>query len=147
MRGTYDIVVGTKRVEYHLTIRRNITIIRCDSATGKTTLVSLIQRYYEQGKKSGVTLRCDRTCMTLGGRDWEKVLTGVENTIVFIDEGNEFIRSHDFARTVRSSSNYYVLMTRESIKSLQSDIKEVYSIKADDITSMPKRFIAYAEQS
>ncbi|MCM1237390.1 MAG: hypothetical protein NC489_45575 [Ruminococcus flavefaciens] len=129
MKGSYTIKLSTKRVEYDLRINRNITIIRGDSATGKSTLVSLIQRYYEQGNKSGVKLQCDKTCMTVGGRDWEKLLQGVDNTIVFIDEGNNFVKSHDFARAVRESSNYYVIITREDLKSLPYSVDEVYGIK------------------
>lgn len=129
MIGSYTIKVSTKRVEYNLKINRNITIIKGDSATGKSTLISLIHRYYEQGNKSGVKLQCNKVCMTLGGKDWQKLLVGVTDTIVFIDEGNNFVKSHDFAREVQSSNNYYVIITRESLKSLPYSINEVYGIK------------------
>lgn len=125
MTGSYTIKVSTKRLEYSLKVNRNITIIRGDSATGKSTLVSLIQKHYNQGNKSGVSLQCDRTCLAIGGRDWEKLLTGVENSIVFIDEGNDFIRHPDFARAIKETSNYYVIITRESIKTLPYSIEEV----------------------
>lgn len=39
MRGTYEIRVENRRMQYKFTVRRNITVIRGDSATGKTTLV------------------------------------------------------------------------------------------------------------
>lgn len=129
MKGSFTIKVSTKRIEYNLKINRNITVIKGDSATGKSTLISLIQRYYEQGNKSGVKLQCDRVCMTIGGRDWEKLLLGVHNTIVFIDEGNSFIKSHDFSRAIQSSDNYYVLITREDLKSLPYSINEIYGLR------------------
>ena len=36
MTGKYDIEIYNKRVHYHLTVKRNITVIQGDSATGKT---------------------------------------------------------------------------------------------------------------
>lgn len=129
MKGAYDIKVGTKRVEYNIRIKRNITIIRGDSATGKSTLISLINRYYENGAKSGVKLQCDKVCMVVGGRNWQKLLAGVHDTIVFIDEGNNFIKSHDFSRIIQETNNYYVLITREDIKGLPYSINEIYGLR------------------
>ena len=39
MRGKHRVIVSTKRLKYDFELRRNLTIIRGDSATGKTTLV------------------------------------------------------------------------------------------------------------
>ncbi len=43
MRGKHRVIVSTKRLKYDFELRRNLTIIRGDSATGKTTLVDMIQ--------------------------------------------------------------------------------------------------------
>lgn len=69
MRGTHRIVVQNKRIRYDFEIRRNLTIIRGDSATGKTTLVDMIREYYENGNASGVQLRCDKECQILSGKN------------------------------------------------------------------------------
>ena len=45
MKGKYHIIVQNSRVKFEFDIKRNITIVRGDSATGKTTLVSLIDTY------------------------------------------------------------------------------------------------------
>lgn len=37
MKGIHKVVVGTKYLKYEFELRRNLTIIRGDSATGKTT--------------------------------------------------------------------------------------------------------------
>ena len=39
MKGKYEIVVKNNRLHYEFEIKRNITILRGDSATGKTTLI------------------------------------------------------------------------------------------------------------
>lgn len=37
MKGNIRVLVSTKRLRYELNLRRNITIIQGDSASGKTT--------------------------------------------------------------------------------------------------------------
>ena len=39
MKGKHRVIVSTKRLKYEFELRRNLTIIKGDSATGKTTLV------------------------------------------------------------------------------------------------------------
>ena len=58
MTGSFQITVSNETVKYEFVIRRNITIIRGDSATGKTTLVEMIREYYESGENSGIQLNC-----------------------------------------------------------------------------------------
>lgn len=47
----------------------NITVIRGDSATGKTALADMIREYYENGLHSGIKLQCEKTCVVLEGRN------------------------------------------------------------------------------
>ena len=41
MKGKHKVIVSTKRLKYEFELRRNLTIIQGDSATGKTTLVEI----------------------------------------------------------------------------------------------------------
>lgn len=50
MKGKYEVVVKSRRLQYKFTVFRNITILRGDSATGKTTLIDMIAAYQEMGK-------------------------------------------------------------------------------------------------
>lgn len=59
MKGTYEIEVRNRRVVFNLTIERNITVIRSNSATGKTTLVDMIQSFERYGDQSGITIQCE----------------------------------------------------------------------------------------
>ena len=93
MKGRYRVVVRTNRVQYKFTVNRNLTILNGDSATGKTTLIDMIGDYGENDAASGVWLECERPCCVLAGRDWTVRLAAIEDSIVFIDEGNEFITS------------------------------------------------------
>ena len=129
MTGSYEIVVSNVKVRYEFTIRRNITVVKGDSATGKTTLVEMIREHYEAGVSSGIDLKCEKTCRVLAGRDWNVLLGAMHDSIIFIDEDNEFLPTDDFARAVRESDNYYVIVSRESLPSLPYSVEEIYGIR------------------
>ena len=107
MRGKYRVVVKNKRLHYEFEIKRNITIIKGDSATGKTTLINMIRQFANLGNSSGVDLMCDVPCRTL------------ENT---------FIRSEEFASEIKESDNYFVIITRENLYNLPYSVEEIYGL-------------------
>ena len=129
MRGTHRIIVQNKRIRYDFEIKRNITIIRGDSATGKTTLVDMIREHFENGSASAVDLICDKECAVLDGRTWAGQLSMMKDSIVFIDEGNEFVMSDDFAAAIQETDNYYVIVTREGVPSLPYSVEEICGIR------------------
>ena len=129
MRGVHDVVVRNNKVQIKLTVSRNLTILQGKSATGKTTLLELIAAYDELGANSGVVINCDVPCKILAGRNWLRDLSFIENSIVFIDEDCSFMKSHEFAHAARRSSNYYVLVARESLPQLPYSVDEIYGLK------------------
>lgn len=129
MKGSYRIIVSNARLRYDFTIRRNITIVKGNSATGKTTLVEMIREFYESGVQSGIDLDCQCPCRALGGKDWSVLLAVMHNCIVFIDENNEFLPTNEFAEAVRKSDNYYVIVTREGLPNLPYSVQEIYGIR------------------
>lgn len=129
MKGSYRIVAKNSFVRYDFEIRRNITIIKGDSATGKTTLVDMVREYYENGIGSGIEIICDRTCTVLEGRNWKALLATMKECIIFIDEGNSFVRTTEFARSVQKSDNYYVIVSREGLENLPYSVEEIYGIR------------------
>lgn len=130
MTGAYRVVVQNRKIKFDFEIRRNITILRGDSATGKTTLVEMIREYEELGPDSGIELQCEKDCVVLSGRQWEKQLTDLSQSIVFIDEGNAFTASKEFAAAIQKTDNYYVLVTREGLETLPYSVTEIYGIRA-----------------
>lgn len=129
MKGKYSVFVQNNRLRYEFTISRNITIIRGDSATGKTTLLDLLNAYDRDVDSSGVLLKCDVPCVVVGGQRWEENLQFIHNSIVFIDECNRFVKSEDFAICVKESDNYFVIVTRDDLPNLPYSVKEIYGIR------------------
>ena len=130
MTGAINIKMKNKRNIYNFTLKRNITILRGDSGTGKTTLYDMIKDYNNFDRKdSGVSISCNNNIVVLEGKDWEQQLEGLSKSIVVIDEGSNFISSQDFARKVRGSDNYFLIITRTYLAQLPYSAEEVYHIK------------------
>jgi hypothetical protein len=129
MTGSYEVIVQNRRLQYKFTISRNITILRGDSATGKTTLIEMIRAYQLNGEQSGINISCKKKCVSLEGNDWQILLNQINDSIVFIDEGNSFVYSQNFAEAVKNSSNYYVIAVRNNLFNLPYSITEIYGIE------------------
>lgn len=130
MKGKHLVTIKNNVLRYQFEIRRNITIIKGDSATGKTTLIDMVREYFENGEQSGVSLQCDKTCIVLEGHQWKVLLENIHDSIVFIDEGNLFITTDEFSSAVKKSDNYYVIVTREGLPNLPYSVDEIYGIKS-----------------
>ena len=140
MVGEYKIEIYNNRVHYFLTVRRNITILQGNSATGKTELIRLIQEYEANQASSGITIKCDAKCTVLTSIDWELRLSKLVNRIVFIDETANFLKSKEFASMVRGSDNYFVIVTRDDLGQLPYSIDEIYGLRNASDSSKYKSF-------
>lgn len=129
MKGKHRITVSTKRLKYDFELRRNLTIVRGDSATGKTTLVDMVREFASNPSGTPVELVCDKKCYVIEGALWKEQLSGISDSIVFIDEGNEFIKTVNFAEEIQKTDNYYVIVTREALPSLPYSVEEIYGIR------------------
>lgn len=130
MRGSHSLRVQSAHLRYDMLFKRNLTIIQGDSATGKTTLVDMIQEYLLNGSDTGISLVCDCPCRVVSGNTWKEQLAVIDESIVFIDEGNRFISSEEFAQTIKGTGNYYVIVTREALDNLPYSVAEIYGIKS-----------------
>ncbi|MBO6240951.1 MAG: translation initiation factor 2 [Butyrivibrio sp.] len=131
MKNKHHVVVESKRLKYEFDIKRNITVIQGDSASGKTTLLDLLGTHSRFGKESGISLQSDVPCVVFGGDAglWKTILEAYQDSIVFIDEDYQFIYSKDFAELVQASSNYFVLITRQPLYNLPYSVQEIYGIR------------------
>ena len=132
MTGKYDIDLYNNKIHYHLTIKRNITIMRGDSASGKSELIRLLTAYSNNPASSGITLNCEKKCNVLTEGNWKLFIDTYPNSIFFIDEGNGFIKTKEFAEIVKGADNYFVIISREKLSQLPYSIDEIYGIREDN---------------
>lgn len=130
MKGIHHIIVSNGNLKYEFDLKRNITILKGDSATGKTTLIEMIQEYLVNGPDSGVNLSSDTECRVLTGNLWREQIPSDKDAIIFIDEGNRFVESQEFAEAVKQTGYYYVIVTRENLEMLPFSVDEIYGIKS-----------------
>ena len=131
MKGNIKVVVSTKKLRYELNLRRNITIIQGDSATGKTTLIQIINDYLSSRTGPGTDVICKKKCAVLSG-DLESVLIRLErlsDTIVFANEQEHFLYPKRFAAAVLKSDCYFVFITRDDLHTLPYSVNEIYCLK------------------
>ncbi|SDB28742.1 hypothetical protein SAMN02910298_01394 [Pseudobutyrivibrio sp. YE44] len=131
MKGKHRIIIETEKLKYEFTIKRNITIIQGDSATGKTTLIDLLRLYSQFKDDSGIMLQSDVPCVVYSGdsQSWNIILETYKNSIVFFDEDYSFIYTKEFADKIQNTSNYYVLITRQPLYNIPYSIQEIYGIR------------------
>lgn len=132
MRGSYRFRVKSKKTLFEFSIKRNITVIKGDSATGKTALLHMLYEYLRVGRESGYVVSTDADYFVYlrkeVGRDWKETLLPLKNTVIFIEENNNFVFGEEFAEFVKTSGNYFVLVNRSPFKMLPYSIHEIYEI-------------------
>ena len=129
MNGRYDIVLYNNKVHYRLTVKRNITVLRGDSATGKSELIRLLALHNGNPLSSGITLICERECTVLNEGNWKLLLETYKNRIFFIDGGYGFLRTKEFADAVKGAENYFVIVSRENFPQLPYAAEEIYGLR------------------
>jgi predicted ATPase len=128
MKGKVSLTVKNRHITFKLDLERNITIITGDSGTGKTKLINMVRMFSWEGKASGVTLKCDHPCIVLEGNRWETILESTHKSIVFVEESTSFLTSHEFARAIQNTDNYYVFVTRESLSQIPYSVDSIKQI-------------------
>ncbi|MCR5789523.1 MAG: translation initiation factor 2 [Lachnospiraceae bacterium] len=142
MIGKYSVVLYNNKVHYQLVIERNITVLRGDSASGKSEMIRMLGLYNSNPSSSGITLICEKACTVLNEENWILYTNSYSDRIFFVDEGNSFLRRKEFADTVKGSDNYFVIVSRESLPQLPYGIDEIYGLKEENNTGkyrLPKR--------
>lgn len=89
MKGKYHFRVKSKRALFEFTIRRNITVLKGDSATGKTTLLYMLYEYLRVGRESGYAVSADSEYFVYlrkeVGREWQEALFSLKMTTVYFN--------------------------------------------------------------
>ena len=132
MKGSIDIRVSNNRARFRFTLERNITIVQGDSGTGKTTLYDMIAEYTRLGEASGVQVAAPCPCVALTDMDWKNQLSHTHGSVVFIDEGADYLASQQFAAAIRQTDNYYVIFNRENLHELPYSVEEIYEIRTSN---------------
>lgn len=131
MVGKYHITVTSKWLRYDFDVKRKISIIQGDSATGKTTLIQLIQDIVDEKSGPGTSISCPVSCVVLSGNlvDAVNKLNQYTEAIILVDEQERFLYTKEFAEAVLASPCYFVFITRDDLNMLPYSINEIYCLR------------------
>lgn len=129
MVAQHSVMVQSGRgIRYKFEIHRKYTVIRGDSATGKTTLVRLIG---DAAVRKTAALSCDAPCAVLPELNWELNLSALSGTIVFIDEDHPALSAGEkLAALMKRSDNCFVIISRDRMPWLPYSYREIYEIRS-----------------
>ena len=137
MKGVKRFVVKARNVTYDITLKRNVTYVIGDSATGKTYLCSLLQKYNKNPVSSGISVDASCKVETIyDEKEWEHNITHSVNTIFVLDEDVSFVETERFAEIVKHSSNYFLLFQRKPLVTIPCAISEVYELTGSKLNKL-----------
>lgn len=146
METKHDILIQNKRnVQFKFSIRRKITIIRGDSATGKTTLFQMVSDA-NSSRLSGVTVSCDVPIVALYENGYKYELENESGKIYIVDEDFGPLKTKEFSSLVLKSQNCFIIITRESLPGIPYSYKEIYKIKTSGKYHMLENIYEKLEQ-
>ena len=129
MFGKYKVKIYSKRISYEFEVRRKYTILKGFSAEGKSELCRLVS-------EKGGNVDCQVKISVLRSDiDYEALLGATSNTIYLVDESFDNIGTKEFASIMKHSDNYFVLITRRSLKNVPYSINEIYTLKSEKLES------------
>lgn len=151
MKGKYDVVIWNNRVRYELCIERQITVLKGNSGTGKSTLVSMVRTLLRRDS-GGVHCNMRDSLAVVADEDMFKEKIGkTSGKIFFVDEGNGYVNSKEFAEAVNFSDNYFVIVSRSGqLDWLTYSIDSIFELGTEkkgnvSITRMYRRYLDKAE--
>lgn len=134
MKGKYEIQIENNFLCYKFCISRNITVIQGYSATGKTVLIQLISDIANNGSLVSCKISPNTVNLqVISPNDdlWDYRIQVAHNTIFFLDEDCDFVKSHKFTQSVKQSDSYFVIVSRNRLSMLSYSLEEVYEITED----------------
>lgn len=130
MVGRYKLEINGLKVKYKIAIERQITIIKGDSGTGKSTLWKVVSEALKGSK--GYSSNMIEKIYTLDELSpWEMLIKTLKNKIIFIDENSRYVYSSDFAEVAQRSDNYFVIISRRSLDNMVYSYKSIYELKTN----------------
>ena len=127
MKGKYNVVVSDYDTEYYISIERKYTILRGNSATGKSYFCKLLNA----PRNDAINVDCDVTIRNIVTIDDFNTFSKLSGRILVIDESSDIFENiNEYMKAMSMSDNYFILITRDRLRGLPISTKEIYELKS-----------------
>ncbi len=128
MQGSVHIHIESHRCCYDFTLRKPVTVLADDGATGKSTLYRLLSF------RAGVEISTSCELIPLTEFTWRAALEYCKNKrqIFFTDEYHHFALTKEFADLFMQTGCYLVMITRDTPKFLKPCDTEKCAVKTEN---------------
>lgn len=136
MKGKYTVIISNNRLRYELVLERQVTIIKGNSGTGKSTLVNWVSTLVLEDRDTGYHCNMrDKLAVIQNRSKFAEEFKENHGKIYFIDEMVNLVFTKEFAEAVQGSDNYYVIVTRtgKGVGYLTYSIDSVYELGSEKV--------------
>ena len=126
MKGKHKIVVKNNRLHYEFEIKRNITIIKGDSATGKTTLINMIRHI----------IFIDEENQFIRQQEFAELVKASDNYFVIITRENLY----NLPYSVEEIYGLYSSGKYQNTKQIYQEMYHIYPLN-QDLSCKPEKII------
>lgn len=137
MKGNQRFYLRVGKKKFDLVLERNITVIKDKSATGKSTFIRYLRNHIVALKNTGhsdINVECNKKFYVLDALNWDDAYSNInkyKDSIIFIDEGNKFVTTVEFARFVKLTGSFFVLITRVACDNLAYSVTSICRLDYD----------------
>lgn len=121
------ISIKSPNLNYELQIENKLTIITGLSATGKTTLINLINEYNSENNVADV--ESELPIYIINSNIWENPELFKDKAFYFIDEDMEFLKTPKFFKNVMNSVGYFIVVGRNPEIFINYSVDSIYKLK------------------
>lgn len=138
MTGKYELEFKARNntILYKFVLDRQVTILKGESGTGKTTLFNIVRDLFLGEREASVSCNMSDKLELLTPNRWKAQMLESHNKIIFADEFQSSVfNTLEFAQAIAYSDNYYVIISRSGrLNYLTYSVDSIYEVSSQKIS-------------
>lgn len=144
MVGAYKLSVRVKGLSYDLVLKSQVTVVKGNTATGKSYFVDLVEQYVREKGSCRSTIKVVSDFTDIGvvsnPKELDYVLKGMSGGLIIMDEIIVAYLYTQIPSIVLNSGNYFLLFTRLPLNRLPYSIVDVREFDSNIVIENEKSF-------
>lgn len=144
MVGAYKLSVRVKGLSYDLVLKSQVTVVKGNTATGKSYFVDLVEQYVREKGSCRSTIKVVSDFTDIGvvsnPKELDYVLKRMSGGLIIMDESIIAYLYTQIPSIVLNSGNYFLLFTRLPLNRLPYSIVDVREFDSNIVIENEKSF-------